>query len=67
MLCVALIEGVLLEGALALDDSHAISREGEEVALLLADTAVALARYLDLGHFELEDEGTTVAVASIGL
>jgi hypothetical protein len=67
MFCVALIEGVFPERALALDDSQAISGEGEDVALLLADTAVAFVGQLDLGYFELIDEGTAMAVASIGL
>jgi hypothetical protein len=58
-------KSVLLESTLALDNSHAITRESPEIALLGTDAAVALAGRLDLGDLELEDEGTTMAVATV--
>jgi hypothetical protein len=67
MFCVALIEGVHFERTLTLDYSHNIAGEGEQVALLLADAAVALAGCLDLCYLQLEDEGATMAVATVGL
>ena len=67
MFCVALIESVLGERALALNDSDAVAREYEEGALLHAEGAVALVGYLDFGHVKLEDEGAAIAIAPIGL
>ena len=60
-------EGVLSQLLLiALDKLDTSGRELPEIALLVADAAVALVRGLDLGQLALVHKGTAVAVTSIG-
>ena len=62
-------KGVHFEsGVGALDNLEGI-RPGEdpEAALLVADAAITLGDGLDLGDFQLVDEGAAVAIATVGL
>jgi hypothetical protein len=61
------IELVVLQESVILDDLTRLSGKDPEVPLLHTDATVATSGGLDLGHLSLEDEGATMAVASVFL